>query len=662
MKKQLLALAILTSGMASAQVWSENFNSTVPNALPLGWTQNNVDGNTVVTNINNTWNFGTNAWVSWNYTGDPHGKVAASTSWYNPAGISDDWLITPQFTVPANAVIEWEGYAVEQGYQDGYQVKISTTGTAVVDFNANPTLLTVAQENITWTNRSLSLNTYSGQTVYIAFINNSNDKNRLYLDNFEVLVPAGDDGSVVEITSLSRYMAGAGNQNIAGTFLSKGSNVANNAELNFSVNNGTPVTETKVFSPGLNYGQTANYSFTGQANLSVGMNKIKVWVSKVNGVPEVNFNNDTAYATVYVSSQSAVRSVLIEEWSSSTCAPCAALNANFDPLLNSNNPNTGGIVNVIKYQVNWPSPGNDPSYNAHCLSRRAHYDVNAAPTTIIDGKTEMQNHTQAEIDAAKLEPAFADITATLSANGSTNTTAATTLVATATITPYLTITANSPLRIYQAIVQKSYHYTTNPASITQHDFFHVMRKMNPDGWGTPVNVTSGTPIVVNFNFNVNSVVIDPTPAQMSFNSWTSVGVSPKTPSEIEYEYVVFVQDTISNDIIQSGSWTSTVSVPATPTPTSTVGMKEITSMNAVDIYPNPTKDFAALSINLVKAATVDVTIIDVAGKVVYSNKGAGLTEGEHKMKINTEEFASGTYQVMINTGNTVLKEKLIVTK
>lgn len=653
MKKQLLALAILTTGMASAQVWSENFNSTVPNALPLGWTQNNVDGNTVVTNINNTWNFGTNAWVSWNYTGDPHGKVAASTSWYTPAGTSNDWLITPQFVVPTNAVIEWEGYAVEQGYQDGYQVKISTTGTAVADFNANPTLLTVAQENITWTNRSLSLNTYSGQTVYVAFINNSNDKNRLYLDNFEVLVPAGDDGSVVEITSLSRYMAGAGNQNIAGTFLSKGSNVANNAELNFSVNNGTPVTETKVFSPGLNYGQTANYSFTGQANLSVGMNKIKVWVSKVNGVPEVNFNNDTAYATVYVSSQSAVRSVLIEEWSSSTCVPCANLNVTFDPLLNNNTPNTGGLVNVVKYQVNWPSPGNDPSYNAHCLSRRAHYDVNAAPTTIIDGKTEMQNHSQAEIDAAKLEPAFADITATLSAGRTTTSaTAPTTIAATATIMPYLTITANSPLRVFQALVQK--YYNLPGATTTQKDYYHVMREMSPNGWGTPITVNSGTAIVVNFNRTVTPVSNNPLPAQMSFNFWTT--------TDQVYEYVVFVQDTISNDIIQSGSWTSTVSVPATPTPTSTVGMKEITANGSIGIYPNPAKEFAVLSINLEKSATVDVTIFDIAGKVVYSNKGAGLAEGEHKMKINTEEFASGTYQVMINTGNTVLKEKLIVSK
>jgi hypothetical protein len=653
MKKHLLALAILGSGLANAQAWSEDFTSAVPNALPVGWLQNNVDGLTVATNINTTWNFGTNAWVSWNYTGDPHGKVAASTSWYVSPGISNDWLITPAFTVPANSVLEFEATAVEAGFQDGFQVKISTTGTAVADFNANPTLLSVAQENVAWTNRSAALNTYAGQTVRLAFINNSNDKNRLYMDNFAVLVPASNDGNVVSVTSLTRYMAGAGLQTIGGIFKSKGFTPANNAELNYSVNNGAAVTQVFTFGTPLNYGQTANYAFTTQANLPVGTNKIKVWVTKVNTSNETNLLNDTAYAQVYVSSQSATRSVLIEEWTSSTCNPCASLNSTFDPLLNGNNPNTGGDVNVVKYQVNWPSPGNDPSYNAHVLARRTHYGVNAAPTSIIDGRTEMNAHSQAEIDAAKLEPAFADITATLTAKKSSSlANISTTVVATATIMPYLTIPSNSPLRVYQALVQKFYNYPG--ASTTQKDYYHVVRKMNPDGWGTPINVTSGTPIVVSFSNTAVPVSVNPTPAQMSFNFWTTTGIT--------YEYVVFVQDTISDDVIQSGSWSSTVTVPAPPTPTSTVGMDELTAVNQIGIFPNPAKEFAVISINLEKSAVVDVTIYDMAGKLVYDNKGTSLESGEHKMKINTEDFATGNYVVMINADGVVLKEKLIVTK
>lgn len=44
MKKQLLAIAILAGGMASAQTWSQNFSSATPPGLPAGWMQNNADG------------------------------------------------------------------------------------------------------------------------------------------------------------------------------------------------------------------------------------------------------------------------------------------------------------------------------------------------------------------------------------------------------------------------------------------------------------------------------------------------------------------------------------------------------------------------------------------------------------------------------------------
>jgi hypothetical protein len=660
MKKHLLALAILSSGMASAQVWSENFSSPTPPALPTGWMQNNVDGLTVASNINATWNFGTNAWVSWNFTGDPHGKVAASTSWYTPAGISNDWLITPSFTVPANSVLEWEALAVEAGFQDGYQVKLSTTGTTVPAFSTN--LLTVPQEITTWNVRTLNMNAYAGQTVNIAFVNNSNDKNRLYLDNFNFFVPASEDGKVANITGLTRYMAGAGNQNITGQFQSKGFSPASTAVMNYKVNNGAVVTETITFASPLSYNQIANYAFTTQASLSLGVNKIKTWVTQVNSINEVNHLNDTAYATVYVASISKPRSVLIEEWSSSTCVPCANLNVNFDPLINSNNPNTGGDVNVVKYQVNWPAPGNDPSYNPHCLARRMHYDVNAAPTTIIDGTSEMQSHSQAEIDAAKLLPAFADITATLSANSTTGAAAGTTVVASATIIPYVTISTGSPLRVYQALVQNHYHY--NSGTTTQKEYHHAMRKMDANGWGTPKTVTDGSAFTVTFTNVFSPASLDlnptPTPAQGSYNSWINADVAgPNAPKNIVYEYVVFLQDTISNDVLQSSSWTATVTLP---TPSNPVGLNKVELNNHVSIFPNPAKDYAVISLNLEKSSVVDVKIYDMAGRMVFTNTNASVDSGKNEMTINTSEFATGNYNVVIKAGDVVLKDKLIVTK
>lgn len=369
MRKQLLALAIMSSGFAVAQTWSEDFTSSTPPGLPAGWSQNNVDGFTVDPALS-AYSFGSNAWVTrdMNFIFPGTGNAVVSTSYYSPTGTSNDWLITPSFTVPANAVLEWDAVNVDPSFPDGYQVKISTTGTTVASFTTN--LLTVGAESANWNNRSLSLNAYAGQTVYIAFVNNSNDKFVLVLDNIKVMVPQANDGNVRSITGITRYKAGAGTQVISGSFRSLGYSPATNAVLNYRVNNGSITTQTFTFASPLNYGQSLNYSFTTPANLSLGVNYIKTWVTQVNANNELITINDTASTVVYVASTGKPRKALIEEWTSSTCVPCANLNTTFDPLLNGNSPNTGGNLSLIKYQVNWPSPGNDPSYNPHSLARR----------------------------------------------------------------------------------------------------------------------------------------------------------------------------------------------------------------------------------------------------------------------------------------------------
>lgn len=670
MKKQLLALAILGSGLANAQVWSENFSSSTVPGLPAGWAQVNQDGLTVSTSLG-AYSFGTNAWVTYNGTTayPTYGKCVASTSWYSPVGTSNDWLITPSFTVPANGILEWDAIARDPQFADGYQVKISTTGTATANFTTN--LLTVSAENATWTHRMVNLNAYAGQTVNVAFVNNSNDKFILLMDNFNFVVPPAQDGNVVSVTGIERYQATATTP-VTGQFKSLGFTPANNAVLNYAVNNGAVTTQTFTFGTPLNFGQTSNYSFTTPANLALGKNTVKVWVSHVNGTSETNLVNDTAMYVMYRASQTVSRTVLVEEWSSSTCPPCAALNVanGFNALLNGNNPNTGGDVAVIKYQMNWPSPGNDPSYNPDGLARRIHYDVNAVPQAYVNGRTEMQAHSQGEIDAGKAEPAFADITATLSAMGSTNAAASTTVSASATITPYVTISANSPVRVYQALVQSAYSYTscsTCPSnSGNQTEYFHIMRKMSPNGWGTPTVLTDGTPFTVTFNQNPTTTNIDLSPsgsaAQNSYNFWisTSGTVGATSKNTIVYEYVVFLQDTVTDHILQTASWSASVTVPTTPTVAT--GVKENAANQSLSIYPNPAVEYATLSLQLEKAAKVSVSIFDITGKLVYENKGSEVPAGSNQMNIKTSEFATGTYQVVIQANDAVLKEKLIVGK
>lgn len=646
MKKQLLAIAFLASGLASAQTWSENFASATPPGLPAGWTQNNVDGLTPNSSIA-SYSFGTNAGVTRNVTTAfalpaMYGNALITTSRYNPAGTSNDWVISPQFTVPNNAVFNWLATSFDPTSTSFYEVRISVAGTAPGDFTANPALKIIngeiyAPDN--WTAYGVSLAAYAGQQAYIAIHEVGNNRWQLALDNFAVTVPANQhDGSILSVNGLTRYMVGAGNQSINGTFKQLGYGTATTAIMNYNVNNGTPISQTFTFSPTVPYFGTTNFAFTTPANLALGTNKIKVWVSDINGSAQANAANDTAVQYVYVASQSVTINALIEEFTSSTCGPCASLNSSFDPLMTSNNVNQpGSNLNAIKYQVNWPSPGNDPSYNPDVLTRRNYYGVNAAPTVLFNGTPGSGNQTN--INIAKMAPAYASITPTITYSGGA-------VTANATITPFVTIPSASPIRVYQALVQSFYNYPG--ATTSQKDYKHAMRKMFTAS-GTTYNTTDGTPIPVTFNHSLTygSVAVG-TPAQGSTNFWTSTGT-------FDYEYIVWLQDDVNDQILQSGSaFTSSVVVPSQ--------VKEYANNSSIGIFPNPAKDYAVVGIKLENNSSVDISIIDVTGKVVYTNKSEEVFAGTSEITINTSEFATGTYNVIVKTNTGILKEKLIVVK
>lgn len=634
MKKKLLSIALLAAAAANAQtiLWNQDFTSATPPGLPAGWMQNNVDGLTPVSGAS-SYSFGTNAWVTRDMSSFAafagHGKVAASISYYTPSGTANDWLITPQFSVSPNTHVKWDAMASNGSYPDGYQVLVSTTGTTVASFTN--TLLTVAAENTSWTTRAVSLNTFSGQSVYVAIRNNSNDMELLFVDNISAIVPAANDGAVTTLTSTPVYMAPGGTVSVSGSFKNNGGAAVNTAAMSYRLDNNAVVNQTMNFSA-LGFLQSAAYSFTTPTGaLAAGTHTLKAWVNSVNGVTETNRTNDTAVAIIHVATQSRPRNALIEEFSSSTCGPCAGLNVTFDPLMNTNNPNTGGQVNVIKYQMNWPGAGNDPSYNQHGNVRRGFYDVQGIPYAITNGVTEMQAHNQAEINAAKAEPAWVDMSSSISVVGNN-------IVGSTTVTPYVTTSGNR-VRLFQVFAQKYYNYPG--AATSQKDYYHAMRVMNPNGAGSLANLTVGTPVNASFNHTAVTVA---TPAQNSFDFWIN---SPA----VAYEYIAFVQDTVSHDVLNSSSAVY-----------NTVGLVNLEKDSKIGVYPNPASNAATIAVKLEETASVEISVVDVTGKVVYAKEKETLGLGQNEITINTESFKQGTYIVIVKTNEKVLNTKLTIVK
>ncbi|MEM8897135.1 MAG: choice-of-anchor J domain-containing protein [Bacteroidota bacterium] len=236
--------------LKSQPIFEEDFENGIPNTFTL------VDNDGLIPNDP----LFTNAWIA---ISDGGFNEAASTSWYNPAGQADDWLITPAINIPASGIhiLSWLAYTLEDPpFSDGYEVRVSTTNTDIGSFN--DVIFSIAEENTLPTTRRTSLASYAGQTIYIAFRNNSIDKNLLFLDDLEVFEQADFDAALVEVErlnleysllpvkqsspfNLSVKVANLGNQpltniSVAGSILDEGGNPLFNDGMGGAVANLAP--------------------------------------------------------------------------------------------------------------------------------------------------------------------------------------------------------------------------------------------------------------------------------------------------------------------------------------------------------------------------------------------------------------------------------------
>lgn len=115
-----------------------------------------------------------------------------SESYINYVGAltPDNWLITPALAIPAEgATLAWWVAAQDPDYPaDHYEVKVSTSTTL-------SSFTTVHDETIAsgdWEERTVNLNNYAGQTIYIAFVhNNCTDNFRMKIDDISVTPGVG---------------------------------------------------------------------------------------------------------------------------------------------------------------------------------------------------------------------------------------------------------------------------------------------------------------------------------------------------------------------------------------------------------------------------------------------------------------------------------------
>ncbi len=152
---------------------------------PSDWLLFNVDGRTpagAVAYVNDAWE------VREDFGHDVTQCAAFSTSWYTPAGQADDWTWSPAVALTGGATLSWRAIAYDPDYRDGYEVRVKT-GAVPTQANqaTSDVVFSTPAEETAWTDHSLSLASYAGQTVYIGFRNNSTDKFLLLIDDIHVI-------------------------------------------------------------------------------------------------------------------------------------------------------------------------------------------------------------------------------------------------------------------------------------------------------------------------------------------------------------------------------------------------------------------------------------------------------------------------------------------
>ncbi len=176
-----------TTGGAPQILFEESFVDAV---FPPGWARYNVDGRTPNANVA----YVDAAWISHNLIDTivpGQGFAATSTSWYTPAGSADDWMVSPAIGgITADTVLQFNGLAPDASYADGFELWVTDAGNTVDDFLFDGTLLLgVPEEQPTLTLHEIDLGAFAGQTIHLAWRNNSTDDFLLWIDDIVVVDP-----------------------------------------------------------------------------------------------------------------------------------------------------------------------------------------------------------------------------------------------------------------------------------------------------------------------------------------------------------------------------------------------------------------------------------------------------------------------------------------
>jgi hypothetical protein len=312
--------------------------------------------------------------------------------------------------------------------------------------------------------------------------------NHWYIDDVLMLVPLNFDA---QISSISIPGTITSPQEVAGVFQNVGSTPVTEFNVGFQAYNGMTY-DTTYTGLDLDLFESVDFSFGQMWLQPFGTYDITMWINSVNGISDDYPGNDTATKSITYIANILPRKVTFEEFTSSTCGPCATFNSSFVPWC-ENHPD----IMLVKYQMNWPGAG-DPYYTSEGGTRRNYYGVSYVPDLYCNGAQTSTNISAVQVayDQGMGLTSYIDIASSFTMSG-------TTINITTNILPWDNI---GNVRVHNIVIEKV--TTGNVASNGETEFHHVMMDMVPDASGANVNLQYATPVQLQYSVNLSSTNVE----------------------------------------------------------------------------------------------------------------------------------------------------------
>lgn len=81
----------------------------------------------------------------------------------------------------------------------------------------------------------------------------------------------------------------------------------------------------------------------------------------------------------------------------------------------------------------------------------------------------------------------------------------------------------------------------------------------------------------------------------------------------------------------------------------------------VELFPNPTPDFAQISFELAKKNKVSIEVFDLSGRLIATPLAGSLSKGIHQTSIDLSKESAGLYVVKVSVGDKFYSKELIKT-